>query len=377
LLRPGTSEIVSWTQQMTNPVWLSHLGHVSGLTYSWAMPGGCDQMSATLAIAANVRYPALNPGRILQIYRGSHLTWEGTLTEPQPPGTGGTGGWSLSATGAGNYGTAYLAYYTGTWPSTLPDLAINNAITRGMRWMNPGQNGIPGLWLGAEVDPAGQTITDLLTLCCTYGGLTWYVTTNNYGNTLNITALPVKPTRLLTVSTPQGRSLGGDYNRIYEKYVITADNTTSGAAEVDGITASQNMASGLLYGNTETYIDLTQAGVMSAATAQGYGTAMLQQFVHASWAGPLPAGPGDLMTLGGQAVDLGTDQCGTVIQPVLTDYAYGGEVNMATPVSFLVGNYSYDDDTLTASITPFQALDTSLPNLLGAASATLPQSSAD
>jgi hypothetical protein len=368
LLRPGTSEIVSWSQQMTQPIWLSHLGHISGLTYSWAMPGGCDQMSATLAISARVRTQALNPGRILQVYRGSHLTWEGILAEPMP----GTDGWVLSSTGAGNYGTNYLAYYTGTWPANLPDLAINNAITRGMRWANPGQNGIAGLWLGSEVDPAAQTITDLLNLCCTYGGLTWYVTTNNYGNTLGITALPVKPTRLLTVSTPQGRSLGADINMIYEKYVITADNSTSGAAEVDGITASQNTASSTMYGNQETYIDLTQAGPMSAATAQGYGNAVLQRYQHASWAGPLPAGPGDLMTLGGQAIDLGTDQCGTVIQPVLTDFAYGGEVNMATPASFLVGGYSYDDDTLTASITPFQALDTSISNLLGAASATLP-----
>jgi hypothetical protein len=360
---------------MTNPVWLSHLGHVSGLTTSWAMPGGCDQLTATLAITANVRTPALNPGRILQVYRGSHLTWEGMLSEPVPPGAGGTGGWSLSAVGAGNYGTRFVAYYTGTWPASLPDLAINDAITRGLRWTNPGQNGIPGLWLGAAVDPAAQTITDLLNLCTTYGGLTWYVTTNNYGNTLNITALPALPTRLLTVSTPQGRALGDDFNVIYEKYVITADNATTGAAEADGITASQNAANSALYGNIETYIDLTQAGPMSSGVAQGYGNAVLQRYVHASWAGPLPAGPGDLMTMGGQPVDLGTSQCGTVIQPILTDYAYGGEVNMATPVSFLVGGYSYNDDTLTASITPFQALDTSVANLLGAASATLPSSS--
>ena len=360
---------------MTNPVWLSHLGHISGLTYSWAMPGGCDQLSATLAIAANVRSPALNPGRILQVYRGSHLTWEGILAEPVPPGGSGTSGWTLSAAGAGNYGTDYVSYYTGTWPAGLPDLAINDAITRGLRWVNPGQDAIPGLWLGGATDPASQTITDLLNLCCTYGGLTWYVTTNNYGNTLNITALPVQPNRLLTVNTPQGRSLGDDFNMIYEKYVITADNATSGAAEVDGITASQNAAAAALYGNLETYIDLTQAGPMSAATAQGYGNAVLQRYVHASWAGPLPAGPGDLMTLGGQACDLGTDQCGTVIQPVLTDFAYGGEVNMATPVSFLVGNYAWSEDTLTATITPFQALDTSVANLLGAASTTLPSSS--
>lgn len=335
------------------------------------MPGGCDQLSATLAVAPTVRTPAMNPGRVVQVFRGASLIWEGIMAEPVP----GTDGWALSAVGAGNYGTNYVAYYTSTSQANQPNECISNAITRGMRWNNPGL-ATTGMWFGSATGPAAQSVTDLLNLVCTYGGLTWYVRTDNYGNTITVTALPATPTRLLAANTPQGRTLGGDINTVFELYVITADNTTTGAPEADGITASENPASVAAYGAQETYIDLTQAGAMSSGTAQGYGNNVLQRFVHAGFAGPFTAGPGDLMTMGGQPVDLGTDQCGTVCQLVLTDYAYGGEVTPLQPVSFLVGNYSYDDTTLSATITPFQALDTSVTSLLGAASATLPTATA-
>ena len=42
--------------------------------------------------------------------------------------------------------------------------------------------------------------------------------------------------------------------------------------------------------------------VMPAATAQGFGSSVLQRFLHASWAGPITVNPYALLTLGGQPV---------------------------------------------------------------------------
>jgi hypothetical protein len=64
-----------------------------------------------------------------------------------------------------------------------------------------------------------------------------------------------------------------------------------------------------------------------------------------------------------------------VAQLVLTDFGYGGEVVLG-PVTFLVGSYEYDDDSLTGTVTPFQYLGNSFADLLSAASATLPQPAA-
>ena len=54
---------------------------------------------------------------------------------------------------------------------------------------------------------------------------------------------------------------------------------------------------------------------------------------------------------------------GTVCKLIMTDFTYGAEEAVG-PVTFLVGNYSYDDDTGTATITPFQSLDESMSNVL-------------
>jgi hypothetical protein len=370
LIRTDATQLVTFTQQMTDPRWLGQIGHVTNLTYSWVLPGGCDQLSATLAIEPTVRTEAMNPGRIVQAFRGGALIWEGIMTEPVP----GTAGWALSAVGAGNYGTNYVAVYTDTWPSNQPDESINNAIGRGMRWQNPGQDSVLGLYL-PQTDPgsASQTITDLLNLVTTYGGLTWLVRTGIYGNQLSVFPLPSAVTHLLVVTTPQARTLGGDVNTIFEKYTVTADNSTTGAAEVDGITSSSNAASIAAYGALESYIDLTQAGVMPQATAQGFGNSVLNRFLHASWAGPITVGPYSLLTPGGQPVDIAAvPPQPMVVQLVLTDFGYGGEVALSQPVWFLVGSYAYDDTAQTAQIASFNYLGLSMSSLLSAASTTLP-----
>jgi hypothetical protein len=370
LVRSNASQICTFTPQMTDPRWLGHIGHVSGLNYSWVIPGGCDQLSATLAVEPAIRTPAMNPGRITQVFRGGAMVWEGIMQEPVP----GTDGWAMSAVGAGNYGTNFLAVYTDTWPANQPDESINNAAGRGMRWTNPGQNSVLGLYL-PETDPgsASQTVTDLLNLVTTYGGLTWMVRTDIYGNHLSLFPLPETPTHLLIVTTPQARTLGGDVNTIFEKYTVTADNSTTGAAEVDAITSTSNAASIAAYGALESYIDLTSAGVMPAATAQGFGSSVLQRFLHASWAGPITVNPYALLTLGGQPVDIGAvPPQPMVVQLVLTDYGYGGEVNLSQPVWFLVGSYAYDDDAQQAQIASFNYLGLSMSSLLSAASTTLP-----
>lgn len=369
--RTDGTQVVTYTASMTNPIWLGSVGHVNALKYSWVLPGGADQLSCNLMVEATVRTQATDPGRIVQAYRGGGLIWEGIMNEPVPTTTG----WNLSAVGAGNYGTNYTALYSTTWPTGLPDQAVNQAITRGLRWVNPGIGTPSGIWLGQEVDSGAQTITDLLNLCCTYGGLTWQVNTVPQGNVLSVFALPATVNRLLLVRQPAPRTLGGDINVIWLRYQSSADNATTGAVAAYATTSATAGASIALHGQLEAYLDLSNGGVMTATAAQAIGNAILQRYQRASFAGPFAAGPGDIMTPGGQAMDLGINHSGSVMQLVLTDYAYGGEVVMG-PVTFLVGSYTYDDDSLTGTVTPFQYLDTSMTGLLSAASTMLPQPAA-
>jgi len=373
LERHNASQVVTYTPSMTNPRMLGQIGHVTGLKYSWSLPGGPDQLSCNLMTEPTVRTDAMDPGRIVQVYRGGDIIWEGILSEPVPSTSQG---WGISAVGAGAYGTNYAAVYTSTWPTSEPDQAVNQAISRGLRWVNPGIGTPSGIWLGQGFDSGAQTITDLLNLCCTYGALTWQVTSGTYGNTLSVFALPTAVNRLLLARQPPPRTLGGDINVVQIRYQVSADDTTgSGTAATFALTSATAAASVAAHGQREAYLDLSSAGVMSAGAAQAVGNALLQRYQRASFAGPFTAGPGDLMTTGGQAADLGISHAGTVAQLVLTDYGYGGEVVLG-PVTFLVGAYEYDDDSQTGTVTPFQYLDNSFSGLLSAAAALLPQPAA-
>jgi hypothetical protein len=347
---------------------LGHYGHVVDLAYSFTLPGGPDQLTATLEMPVTERVSAIEPGRTVVATRGGAVVWTGKMNEPQPADNG----WTISAEGSGNMGTDMLAIYTSTWPTSEPDQAINNAITRGLNWTNPGVGTPANAWFGQAVDSGAQTIADLLNLICTRGGLTWYVNPQpNGANTLSVFALPAKANRLLISATPVPRTLSGNINTIYIRYEVTADDATSGATATFATTVVTNAADIAAHEPMETYIDLSNAGVMSAGQAQAVGNLALSVYQRATFAGPFTVAPGRLLNLGGQPIDLGTDQAGTVAQLILTDLGYGGEVTESFPITFLVGAYAYDDQQQIATVTPFQSLFTSLSGILSEESTIL------
>jgi hypothetical protein len=361
---PNASQVVTTAVDGSAPRWLGTLGHVTGLTYSFACPGGCDQLSCTLEVPARFRTDALNPGRIVQVVRGASIVWDGKLDEPTP----GAGGWTVTAHGSGTFGTDFMARYTTDWATTMPDQAINDAIGRGLRWVNNGVNGTSGIFLGQRADSASMTITDLLNLCCTNGALTWYISCRPRGNVLKLMALPTVPNRILVSSTPVARTLGGDYNTIWLRYESDADKNVPAVYHDVSATEPASIAA---HGPMEAFEDLSSVGVQTSGAATLVGTNILKRYQRASFAGPFTVSPGQLLTTGGTPVDLGCEQAGGVCRLMLTDYGYGGEISPA-PVQFIVGGYSYDDDAQVATVTPFQAFRTDFAAMLGNAAAQGP-----
>ena len=366
---PNASQVVTYAQSQssnrnnfTDCRWMGSLGHVMNLQYSTNIPGGSQTAQWTLEVEPGYRHAAMSPGRIVQIVRGASVVWDGTLDEPQP----GTGGWTMTAVGSGAQGANTVAFYTDPWPTSEPDESINNALTRGLRWINPGVGSPAGAWLGQAIDPGDQTVADLLNLVCTRGGLSWYVNPQpgSAGNVLSVFQLPIAVNYLLVVTTPVGRTLGGNWNTLFLRYQISADNTSSGAPAVYGTVSVTNSASVALYGPMEAYVDLSNAGTMTAAQAQTVGNYILSIYQRVTFNGSFQVQPGQLLTLGGQPVDLGCVQAGAVCQLVLTDFGYGGEVTPQFPISFIIGTYLWDEQHHQATITPYQTLNQNLQNLL-------------
>jgi hypothetical protein len=372
---PTVSDTAANLPQPVSPRWLGAIGHVSALTYSFAIPGGPDQMSCLLQLPPDYRTDAVNPGRVVQVWRGANCVWEGKLDEGVP----GTSGWQLTAHGAGSYGEDFTA----VWTAWNPDNPVNAAVGRGLRWQNPGIGMPAGVYLGQQVDSGAQTITAFLNLLCSGGALTWLVIPPGASAPpappwqLNVIPLPADVNgvpqypvgRIIVAHSPVPRTIAADINTLVIRYQLTADvpatSTLAAVPATYATTTVQQQASVQLHGPMEFYLDVSSAGVMSAAQAQAIGNNILSKYVRASFAGSFSVGPGQLLNAGGFPVDLGCEKAGTICQAMVADAAYGGEVR-AAPLIFMTGQYSFDDDTDTGTVTPLQGVRTDMASLIAA-----------
>lgn len=359
----GTSQVCTLTYGYTNRRWLGALGHINGLQYDHIYPGGPNGMSLTIAQPPTWRTDAIDPGRITEIWRGGSRIWEGILDEGVPD----TSGWSVTAHGAGTYATSYDAHYA-TWNIDNP---LDLAIGRGMRWTKPTFGSIG--WLQQVADDASTTCTDFLNNATIQAGLLWSVDSRQ-GNLLSIGAPPddiLGVDRLLVCTVPNPRTLAAAVNTLWCNYVSAVD-TDSGDQTVT-VTMIQNAAAALKYGNQEDYVDLSAAGLMTSGAVTTNITNVLNQYIRAMFTSTYTVRHGQYMTTGGSAVDLGSETAYPhVARLLLTDGSYGGEV-VATPVSFVVGQFAFDQDSETAQVTPYQSYKTDIQTLITAAIPALRQ----
>jgi hypothetical protein len=357
------------------PRWLGSIGHVSALKYSFTCPGGPDHMSCLLRLPPDYRTDALNPGRVVQVFRGANCVWEGKLDEPQPA----TEGWTVSAHGAGTYGADFTAIWS-TWNADDP---VNKAIGRGLRWANPGIGTPLGIYLAQQVDSGAQTVTAFLNLLCSGGALTWMVLPPGVTGipagpwALQVFALPndvygghqYPVGRLLISHSPVPRTLAADINTLILRYQKTPDIQATSTAQAQpatyGTVTVTQASSVAAHGPMEYYVDLSSAGVLTASQVTTIGNNILSKYVRASFAGPFTVGPGQLLNAGGFPVDLGCEKAGTIVQLMVTDAPYGGEI-AAGPLIFMAGQYEFDDDTDTATLTPLQGARQDIAALISA-----------
>lgn len=346
MMRRAASQIMTSHPDGSMPRWLGSIGHVSGLTYSYTCPGGADQMSCVLQVPPTFRTDAMDPGRLVRIFRGGSCVWFGILNEPTPD----VPGWTITAHGAGTFGTSYAAFYN-TWNLNDP---VDQAISRGLLWTNPG---IGGGWLAQQIDSASQTVTDHLNLLTVQSAQVWQI---DRWNTLQVGAIPSVVNRLLVATDPVARTVSDDITTVFLKYEASDDgqgNTTYNLTDAFDQTDID------MHGATEVYADLSNAGVMSSTSAKAVGTNVLARYQRAAWAGPFTVRYGQLLTTGGSPIDLGTERAGTVCRLLVTDAPFGGEVPTGE-ITFTVGQYAYSDDDQTAQITPMLSARADFSSLL-------------
>jgi hypothetical protein len=344
--------VASYAIDGSDQRWLSRSGHVSALQYSFTLPGGASTMSCTLQVPPDSPRKALEAGRIVRIFRGGLTAWEGKMDMPAPSEQEG---WAVAAHGAGTYGADFMASYSGTWTAAGP---ITDAITRGLRWTNPGLPG--GVYVGQVADPASISLADHLDAITNPVGMAWYV---GRWNVLAVAAPATIPTRILWATSPILRTLHGYYTRIWAKYQVSAD-TTSGGAAVNGLTFVENAANVARHGRIEKWIDLSPAGNKTSAQAQAVISSILAKYQDAGYGEAITIQPGQLTNMGGAPVDLASEQPGAVCQVMLATASAGGDISPVIPGQFLIGATTYDDEAQTLAITPYGAVEGDLDAML-------------
>jgi hypothetical protein len=340
MYRRDATQIATLLPDMTDKQYLGEIGHVVGPVYSYAYPGGPNQMSANLQIPPTSRPSALDPGRIVKLYRGGSEIWDGKLDEPSI----GQSGWDISAHGAGTFGAEFAAYYTAWDQNNAVNWAIAN---EGLRWVNPG---IPsGVWLSEQPDNTSEMIDAMLNTMTIKAGYGWYV---GRRNVLKVDVLPTTPTRILIANEPVGRNLFGYFSKLWITYQSKADDT-SGTATYD-VTYVENAAIRAKHGGMHARLDLSSAGVLTRAQAQNAGLAVMKRYQNASFGGSFSIRQGQLLTMGGTPVDIGCEQAGFVCQLVLAAGPFGGEVSPHANVQFICGGYEVDDPAGMATVSPMQ-----------------------
>lgn len=410
-VNPSTDGIIT-IPKPHNPKYLGQIGHVGGINYTYSIPGGPDQLTCVLEVEPNYRTDALNPGRIVTAHRGGSCIWEGQLTEPQPSPTG----WTLTANGVGTYGTNFGAWWDQTgvgnagWTADAP---VDFAIARGLRWSNRGIGDPSGIWAGPVQNPGSMTVTDFMNLLATGGSLFWELTqpagasswppapweltvydmpTDQNGNPLVagpttktqtnlliggkwkrtdlLTSSGRRPPDLLLVNTsPLARTIVADYNTIILYYQVTPDKTATSTATAVAATYANTFvdipASVAAHGRMEYYLDISNAGAMTTAAAQAVGLNVLTKYIRANFSNTFSVMPGQLLNPGGVPVDLGLNWNGAVVTVQGVNAAQGGEVGLS-PLTFVIGQYVFDDDTQTATVTPYQNALTDMDSVVSA-----------
>ena len=107
---------------------------------------------------------------------------------------------------------------------------------------------------------------------------------------------------------PPGRTLAGYYNRLYLRYQVTADGNGGTATYANAHV--ENPASARRFGELEGYGDWSQAGVADDLKALGWARGVLAAYQSASYTTAFAVTPGQVLTLGGTPVDLGTERAG-------------------------------------------------------------------
>lgn len=333
--------------------WLAEIGPASPPTWSTNADGGCGEASWSMTLPATFRHPALRRGKLVQIRFGAANLWTGVLSEPEHSDDG----WGFHANGLAQQSEGYLCLDSGGNTTTTPDVAVDQAIARGLPWTRPSSlsNTPYASNSGGDTTDALNYLDDLLDVWATSASKRWGV---NADAELYAATDPTVPTWHLV---PEAGSFGladDDYaSDIYLRYFNP--NYVLATATASDATAAA------LYGRREFIVDGRNYGALPAATAAANAQGLLDKGkARLGWTNTLQPTRYQLTTTGGAPASLPLVKA----QQMVRLHGLTNEQGQPVPyVDFVIGSTNYDAGANTLSIAPVGMVARSLSDVLAVA----------
>lgn len=328
----------------TRRVYLEHLGKITGQSWTTNANGG-EVWNCSFLQAPNFETTLLAAGLPVTVLAGTQPVWAGTLKEPLRGDP-----WSLSADGLPSQAKNFTASPTASYAT---DTIIDGAISRGLRWARTAAT--PAI-SGVTAPTGSQDVDTYLAAAAQLTSTVWHVDATGL---FTMTAPPTTPAYLIWPGEDPGAYTVDEFAN-----VLVASYLDSTSGNLTQITAT-NTASVNQLGPVEKPVDLTQLGYMPAATA----TAVINDLLTKTSArfrltDTFEVAAGRITTMTGTPVDGRFVTAGQMAQLAGVRPMYSGESVPTSPIQFVIGETTWDDDNEVLTVRPQDAAANDFASLL-------------
>lgn len=332
-----------------NGTWLATVGAVGELKWSTIADGGPEQVSWRMPLPDTFTHPSLRTGKLVKVMFGSAPLWQGILNEPD----NSEDGWQFTAIGLADEATGYLCLDAGGNTTSTPDVAIDQAIARGLPWTRPASLSATPFALSDATDNLNY-LSDLLDAWATSQGKRWEVDATG---AVTAAVDPTTPTWYMTPGSARIGLADDDYaSNLYGRY-------KTAAASYATVTVADSAAAAKR--RREYPVDLTSLGVVSSGTATNVLNGMLANGkARYAWTDAATPSRLQLTTPGGQPACLALVKAGDMVR---VHGVINEQGTLAPYFDFIIGRTEYEDGADTITLAPTELAPRALGDVLALA----------
>lgn len=325
-----------------NKVICSLLADTSEITWatSWgpSRPGGSWEASWLMDLRPDTTHPSLMPGNAVEIWDGPTRVWVGRMTEPERGSP-----WRLHAKGLPYLAGDFLSLDSVGSSTTIPDTAIDQAVTRGLPWKRP--TSISSTAFGEFSNDVAR-LDGLLNTYAHSVGKRWAVA-NDGG--VSVSTDPTAPQWLLAPGLGAlGTTVETNVTHLYVRYVASVSGTPPEPASWGQVESSQAAPV-----RREDFLDITDLGLVSSARAQTVADAVRSDLNYFGPTAGIIVTSDELTTVGAVPARLGQVKAGEMMR-ALAVVDQSGNYRVGLTMDLVIGETQYTDGSSVLNINPMR-----------------------